>query len=71
MSHKVVLLDLENNIPTAQLLRNIIPHYAAIYLFNCQGKFEYSLQDLTEFSSWVSSGELVTTEIDRSKCREK
>ena len=62
MSDKVVLLDLENNMPTAQLLRNIIPHYAAIYLFNCQGKFEYSLQDLTEFSSWVSSGQVVILE---------
>ncbi|TCB72289.1 hypothetical protein E0H88_01595 [Acinetobacter sp. ANC 4216] len=62
MSHKVVLLDLENNMPTAQLLRNIIPHYAAIYLFNCQGKFEYSLEDLTEFSSWVSSGQVVILE---------
>lgn len=62
MSHKVVLLDLENNMPTAQLLRNIIPHYAAIYLFNCQGKFEYSLQYLTEFSSWVSSGQVVILE---------
>jgi hypothetical protein len=62
MSDKVVLLDLENNMPTAQLLRNIIPHYAAIYLFNCQGKFEYSLEDLTEFSSWVSSGQVVILE---------
>ncbi len=62
MSHKVVLLDLENNMPTAQLLRNIIPHYAAIYLFNCQGTFEYSLQDLTEFSSWLSSGQVVILE---------
>jgi len=62
MSDKVVLLDLENNMPTAQLLRNIIPHYVAIYLFNCQGKFEYSLEDLTEFSSWVSSGQVVILE---------
>ncbi len=62
MSDKVVLLDLENNMPTAQLLRNIIPHYAAIYLFNCQGKFEYSLEDLTEFSSWVSSGQVIILE---------
>lgn len=62
MSDKVVLLDLENNMPTAQLLRNIIPHYPAIYLFNCQGKFEYSLEDLTEFSSWVSSGQVVILE---------
>jgi hypothetical protein len=47
MSNKVVLLDLENNMPTAQLLRDIIQHYAVIYLFICTGKFEYSLEDLT------------------------
>lgn len=63
MSNKVVLLDLENNMPSAQLLRKIIQHYAVIYLFNCQGKFEYSLEDLTEFSSWVSSGQVVILEI--------
>ncbi|OTG76170.1 hypothetical protein B9T26_03465 [Acinetobacter sp. ANC 4169] len=62
MNHKVVLLDLENNMPTAQLLRNIIQHYAVVYLFNCQGKFEYSLEDLTEFSGWVSSGQVVILE---------
>ena len=70
MSNKVVLLDLENNMPSAQLLRKIIQHYAVIYLFNCQGKFEYSLEDLTEFSSWVSSGQVVileTAEIDQKE----
>ena len=56
--------------PTAQLLRDIIQHYAVIYLFNCQGKFEYSLEDLTEFSSWVSSGQVVileTAEVDHKE----
>lgn len=56
--------------PSAQLLRKIIQHYAVIYLFNCQGKFEYSLEDLTEFSSWVSSGQVVileTAEIDQKE----
>lgn len=70
MSNKVVLLDLEKNMPTAQLLRDIIQHYAVIYLFNCQGKFEYSLEDLTEFSSWVSSGQVVileTAEVDHKE----
>ncbi|MEG0828965.1 MAG: hypothetical protein RSG93_11420 [Acinetobacter sp.] len=70
MSNKVVLLDLEKNMPTAQLLRDIIQHYAVIYLFNCQGKFEYSLEDLTEFSSWVSSGQVVileTAEVDQKE----
>ncbi|NNH37637.1 hypothetical protein [Acinetobacter terrae] len=70
MSNKVVLLDLEKNMPNAQLLREIIQHYAVIYLFNCQGKFEYSLEDLTEFSSWVSSGQVVileTAEVDHKE----
>ena len=56
--------------PNAQLLREIIQHYAVIYLFNCQGKFEYSLEDLTEFSSWVSSGQVVileTAEVDHKE----
>lgn len=56
--------------PTAQLLRDIIQHYAVIYLFNCQGKFEYSLEDLTEFSGWVSSGQVVileTAEVDHKE----
>lgn len=70
MSNKVVLLDLEKNMPNAQLLREIIQHYAVIYLFNCQGKFEYSLEDLTEFSGWVSSGQVVvleTAEVDHKE----
>lgn len=70
MSNKVVLLDLEKNMPTAKLLRDIIQHYAVIYLFNCQGKFEYSLEDLTEFSAWVSSGQVVileTAEVDHKE----
>ncbi|NNG80785.1 hypothetical protein [Acinetobacter sp. ANC 5378] len=70
MSNKVVLLDLEKNMPSAALLREIIQHYAVIYLFNCQGKFEYSLEDLTEFSGWVSSGQVVileTAEVDHKE----
>ena len=59
MSQKVVLLDLQNNLPTIQLLRDIIQHYPVLYLFNCDGKFEFSLEDLTEFSSWVASGQVV------------
>ena len=70
MPNKVVLLDLENNMPSAALLREIIQHYAVIYLFNCQGKFEYSLEDLTELSTWISSGQVVileTAEVDHKE----
>lgn len=59
MSQKVILLDLQNNLPTIQLLRDMIEHYPVLYLFNCDGKFEFSLEDLTEFSSWVASGQIV------------
>jgi hypothetical protein len=47
MTQKVVLLDLENNVPTAKLLREIVEHYPTLYLFHCQGQFEYALQDMT------------------------
>ena len=62
MTNKVVLLDLEKNMPNAQLLRDIIQHYAVIYLFNCAGKFEYALEEMTEFASWVTSGQVVILE---------
>ena len=52
MPNKAVLLDLENNMPTANILREIIEHYPTLYLFNCTGQFQYSLEDLTEFSGW-------------------
>lgn len=62
MQNKVVLLDLENNMPSAKMLRDIVEHYPTLYLFNCDGGFQYSLEDLTEFSSWVSSGQIVILE---------
>ena len=70
MTAQAVLLDLQNNMPTAQLLRNIIEHYPVLYLFNCQGNFEYSLQDLTEFSSWISSGQVVILDTAASSQKE-
>ena len=45
--------------PSAKMLRDIIEHYPALYLFNCEGQFEYSLEDLTELASWISSGNLI------------
>jgi len=62
MYPKVILFDLEKNVPTAQFFREILEHYSVIYLFNCSGKFEYNLEDLTEFSSWMSSGQITILE---------
>lgn len=70
MTAKAVLLDLENNMPPAQLFRDIVEHYPVLYLFNCQGKFEYSLEDLTEFSSWISSGQIVILDIPETPQKE-
>ena len=69
MSNKVVLFDLENNRPTAQLFRDILQHYETLYLFNAQGSFEFALADLTEFSAWVSSGQVVV--LDTLTAQEK
>lgn len=62
MHNKVVLFDLEQNMPSANILRDIIEHYPTLYLFNCAGHFEFTLEDLTEFSSWVASGQVVILE---------
>lgn len=70
MSFKVVLLDLENNQPTATLLREIIEHHPSVYLFNCAGKFEYNLQDLTELAGWISTGQLMILDSPRAEFKE-
>ena len=70
MSQSVVLLDLENNLPTLTLLREIIEHYSTLYLFNCAGKFEFPLDDLTEFSGWVSAGRIIILDIPETEYKE-
>ncbi|UBQ37419.1 hypothetical protein LCH18_14855 [Acinetobacter johnsonii] len=70
MTQKVVLLDLENNVPTAKLLREIVEHYPTLYLFHCQGQFEYTLQDLTELAAWISSGQVVILDTPKAEQKE-
>jgi hypothetical protein len=70
MSAKAVLFDLENNMPTAKMLRDLVEHYPTLYLFNCKGQFTYSLEDLTEFATWVSSGQVVILETAQAKEKE-
>lgn len=70
MSDKAVLLDLENNPPTLSLLREIVQHYPVIYVFNSTGKFEFALDDLTEFAAWISSGQVVILEVGKAEYKE-
>ena len=70
MTQKVVLLDLENNVPTAKLLREIMQHYPTVYLFHCQGQFTCALQDLTELASWISSGQVVILDTPQAEQKE-
>lgn len=69
MSNKVVLLDLEHNLPTAALLRDILEHYASLYIFNAKGNFEFALSDLTELATWISCGQVVV--LDTLAAKEK
>lgn len=69
MNAKVVLLDLENNPPTAQLFRDIIEHFSTLYIFNGQGRFEFPLVDLTELASWINSGQVIV--LDTLAAKEK
>ncbi|MCU4414392.1 hypothetical protein KTH71_10150 [Acinetobacter sp. WU_MDCI_Axc73] len=52
----VVVIDLEKNPLQAKTLRAYIENDQLVYLFNLMGHFDYSLEDMTEFSGWVSSG---------------
>lgn len=70
MNNKVVLLDLERNIPTVKFYRDILEHYATLYIFSRENKFEFLLTDLTEFSSWVSSGQIVILDTLQAKEQE-
>ncbi|ENW25744.1 MULTISPECIES: hypothetical protein [Acinetobacter] len=70
MHPKVVLLDLENNFPTAKLLREIVTHYSSLYLFNCAGTFEFSLEDLTELAGWIASGQIIILDTPESPQKE-
>ena len=70
MHPKVVLLDLENNFPTAKLLCEIVTHYSSLYLFNCAGTFEFSLEDLTELAGWIASGQIIILDTPESPQKE-
>ena len=70
MNNKVVLLDLEHNIPTVKFYRDILEHYATLYIFSRENKFEFPLTDLTEFSSWVSSGQVVVLDTPKASKKE-
>ncbi|WP_216935303.1 MULTISPECIES: hypothetical protein [unclassified Acinetobacter] len=70
MHPKVVLLDLENNFPTAKLMREIVAHYSTLYLFSCTGKFEFSLEDLTELAGWIASGQIIILDTPESPQKE-
>ncbi|ALH95101.1 hypothetical protein [Acinetobacter equi] len=70
MQSKVVLFDLENNPPKAQLFREVLEHYSTIYLFNCAGTFDYALEDLTEMASWITSGQIIILETPKISHKE-
>ncbi len=70
MSSKVILLDLENNFPTARLLREILQHFSTLYLFNCAGKFEFELAELNELAEWIATGQVVVLDTPKAEQRE-
>ncbi|MDR0237422.1 hypothetical protein [Acinetobacter sp.] len=70
MQNTVVLFDLENNMPTAHLLGKMVEHYTTLYFFNCTGHFHYSLEDLTELSGWINSGQVVILDVPQAAQKE-
>src|SRR5690606_33979966 len=59
MHPKVVLLDLENNFPTAKLLREIVTHFSSLYLFNYARTFEFSFENLNELPIWIAREQII------------
>jgi hypothetical protein len=47
-----------------------VEHYPTLYLFHCQGQFEYALQDLTELAAWISSGQVVILDTPKAEQKE-
>lgn len=70
MHNKVILLDIENNMPTFKVLQDIIEHYPTVYLFNCTGHFEFPLDDLTELATWITSGQVVILDVPETTEKE-
>ena len=70
MSPKVVLLDLENNSPDLKLLHEVLKYYDTLYLFNCTGKFEFALYDLTELATLISSGRIQILDVPEAPHKE-
>lgn len=70
MQNKVILLDIENNMPTFKVLQDIIEHYPTVYLFNCTGHFEFPLDDLTELATWITSGQVVILDVPETTEKE-
>lgn len=70
MRQKVVLLDLENNSPDLKLLHEVLKYYDTLYLFNCTGKFEFALDDLTELATLISSGRIQILDVPEAPHKE-
>lgn len=70
MLNKVALLDLEQHLPTAHRLRDLLEQNDVVYLFDCRGQFHYALTDLTELATWICSGEVVILETAKSTIKE-
>ena len=68
--NKVILFDLEHNMPAASLLRELLQHYACVYLFNGQNTLDYPLSDLSELALWISAGQVVILETADAQVKE-
>lgn len=56
--------------PTLKMLRDIVEHYSALYLFNCAGKIEFALDDLTELASLIASGQIIILDVPETTEKE-
>ena len=65
----IILIDLEKNPIQANSLRLYIENEQLIYLFHPDNKLECALDELTELSSWINSGQVIILDIPKIKDR--
>ncbi|MFT4020169.1 MAG: hypothetical protein QM666_01475 [Acinetobacter sp.] len=60
---KIILLDARESLPTAKEFKQLFTRYETAYLFHMHDQLNYPLLDMTEFASWISSGQIVILDV--------
>lgn len=63
MQNFVALVDLQDCALNLRQLATLLEQHHTLYVFHCQNQSPFSLSELTELSTWLSSGQLVVLDV--------